>query len=176
MPDPPRPDQVPQLRSAIRKCPNSSGSTTLRPRPVCLPFTASGKGAQGNGRQGGGGARSSAAACAGRRGWSGGPDAFSGGRDLDGMAQGTLGRPSLERGANRGPRVASSSLSRLPWTQDRAPRCRTGVQGAPPRSHTSARPHHAASSTGQLGGQPGTVTLLSWVWNFKGHQKTQESR
>lgn len=114
MPDPPRPDQVPQLRSAIRKCPNSSGSTTLRPRPVCLPFTASGKGAQGNGRQGGGGARPSAAACAGRRGWSGGPDAFSGGRDLDGMAQGALGRPSLERGANRGPRGSKQQLVQAP--------------------------------------------------------------
>lgn len=131
MPDPPRPDQVPQLRSAIRKCPNSSGSTTLRPRPVCLPFTASGKGAQGNGRQGGGGARPSAAACAGRRGWSGGPDAFSGGRDLDGMAQGTLGRPSLERGANRGPRGSKQQLVQAPLDPGPGSTLQDGSPGRP---------------------------------------------
>lgn len=134
MPDPPRPDQVPQLRSAIRKCPNSSGSTTqtrLRPRPVCLPFTASGKGAQGNGRQGGGGARPSAAACAGRRGWSGGPDAFSGGRDLDGMAQGALGRSSLERGTNRGPRGSKQQLVQAPLDPGPGSTLQDGSPGCP---------------------------------------------
>lgn len=139
-PDPPRPDQVTRLRSAIRKRPNASGSTTLRPRPDCLPLTASGDGAQGNGRRKGG-RRPRARPCVPAGG------TFSGAAWRARLRASQAAPHSREEQAGvRGPR-GNSSFSRLPRTQDQAPRCGTGVQCS------SRSPHFCPPSpSGRLGG------------------------